>query len=212
MNFVFDKSLVLYLPLYRPDGSSFMSRDACGHLCTVTGAAWRQKSRYFDGTDDSINCGNNTVLDITNNYTIELWLCLDNITGWKDVICKRPATNDEGYVLLFANGSSAPVLYHYITAWTGTACDTSIALKEFTHIVVIKNGTSVTYFLNGGQRNTVTISGTPTTTNADLIIGRWMQGAANPFAGMIGEVRMYSRALTPQEIQHNYLATKWRYQ
>ncbi len=29
--------------------------------------------------------------------------------------------------------------------------------------------------------------------------------------GNIDEVRIYSRALTPLEIQHNYLATKWRY-
>jgi hypothetical protein len=30
--------------------------------------------------------------------------------------------------------------------------------------------------------------------------------------GVIGEVFIYSRALTIQEVQHKYLATKWRYQ
>ena len=31
------------------------------------------------------------------------------------------------------------------------------------------------------------------------------------FDGLIGEVRIYKRALTPLEVQHNYLATKGRY-
>jgi len=29
--------------------------------------------------------------------------------------------------------------------------------------------------------------------------------------GTVGEFRIYNRALTSQEIQHNYLMTKWRY-
>ena len=31
------------------------------------------------------------------------------------------------------------------------------------------------------------------------------------FKGLIGDVRVYNRALTPLEIQRIYLATKWRY-
>ncbi|GAI13447.1 unnamed protein product, partial [marine sediment metagenome] len=32
------------------------------------------------------------------------------------------------------------------------------------------------------------------------------------FDGVLGEAVIYSRILTPQEIQHNYEATKWRYE
>jgi len=55
MNFVFDPSLELYLPLYELDGSSFMSKDACGHICLVTGALWGSQGRTFDGGDDYID-------------------------------------------------------------------------------------------------------------------------------------------------------------
>ena len=54
MNFIFDPSLVLYLPLHQRDGSSFMSKDAYGHVCTVTGAVWTPEGRLFDGVDDYI--------------------------------------------------------------------------------------------------------------------------------------------------------------
>jgi len=46
--------------------------------------------------------------------------------------------------------------------------------------------------------------------NTDLIIGE-ARNLARDFDGRIGEVRLYNRALTPLEIENNYLATKWRY-
>jgi len=55
MDFIFDPSLVLCLPLYERDGSSFPSRDTYGHLCTVTGALWRENGHYFGGLD-YLNC------------------------------------------------------------------------------------------------------------------------------------------------------------
>src|SRR3990167_5915362 len=57
--FGLDPSLVLYLPLWKKDGSSFMSDDAYGHLATVTGATWGSQGRTFDGVDDLIEA--NTV-------------------------------------------------------------------------------------------------------------------------------------------------------
>ena len=55
MDFIFDPSLVLYLPLGQLDGTSFVSQDAYGHLCTVTGTVWGSRGRYFDGADDLVN-------------------------------------------------------------------------------------------------------------------------------------------------------------
>jgi len=50
-DFIFDPSLVLYLPLYQLDGWAFMSRDAYGHLCSVTGAKWTPQGRDLDEQD-----------------------------------------------------------------------------------------------------------------------------------------------------------------
>ena len=77
MNFVFDPSLVLYLPLYEMDGASFASRDAYGHRCTVTGALWRPNGRYFDAVNDGINCGTGSNLNLGNTmdkYTMTAWI------------------------------------------------------------------------------------------------------------------------------------------
>ena len=55
--FKLDPSLVLYLPLYELDGSSFRSRDAYGHLATVTGALWTPQGRTLMGQMTKLTAG-----------------------------------------------------------------------------------------------------------------------------------------------------------
>ena len=73
MDFIVDPSLVLYLPLYKKDGSSFVSGEGYGHLGTVSGALWRPNGRYFDGVDDKINLPDVSPLSPTSQITLEAW-------------------------------------------------------------------------------------------------------------------------------------------
>ena len=74
MDFIYDPYLVLYLPLYQLDGSSFASRDAYGNPGTVAGALWRPQGRFFDAIDDVLDCGNGTSLQITEEISIDAWV------------------------------------------------------------------------------------------------------------------------------------------
>ena len=71
--FISDPSLVLYLPLYQLDGTAITSKDAYGHLCSVTGVTWRPDGRCFDGVDDEIDCGNGSSIQIGGAITIGLF-------------------------------------------------------------------------------------------------------------------------------------------
>jgi len=212
MDFIFDPGLVLYLPLYELDGASFMSKDACGHLCTVTGALWRPNGRYFDGLDDDINCGNNSSLDLTSAMSIDIWVNLNNqndrsiaakfeyVAGKRQWIlqldtkvCRlliRNAT-DDGYLSAVGSNSEmdASVWQHWGITW---------------------DGSNIRYYKNSVADGTPAASGTGISTASVVRLGRYT-AQATYFAGYIGEIRIYNRALTHQEIQHNYLATKWRY-
>ena len=211
MDFLFDPSLVLYLPLYELDGSSFMSRDACGHNCTVTGAVWRSISRYFDGTDDEINCGNNTIFDITGTFTIEAWVkatsaqagsiaaMMLKANAWG--LCYDHSTADYRGVLLLYSGASP---YH-------GGGPMAVSEGVWHHWCGIYDGTYMLTYLDGelgASRNVGALALDTNTNNVYLGSG----GGAEWFGGNVGEVRIYSRHLTPLEVQHNYLATKWRYQ
>ena len=212
MDFILDLSLVLYLPLYRLDGASFMSKDAGGHLCTVTGAFWTPKGRSFDGSDDRIVVPDHAALNITTPLTMELWANMA-------VLVNRP--------LLFKP---------YVASFT--ACNYGMATRYNTNALQVGFGDGGQYRLKFGGAVTggwhhlagvivsaddirVYIDGedvggayegpvtTLTAMAGNLELGHF---GALWLEGLIGEVRVYNRGLTPLEIHRNYLATKWRYQ
>ena len=212
MNFIFDPSLVLYLPLYELDVASFQSKDASGHLCTVTGALWRPNGRYFDGTDDKIDVGTVSLFNFTSSaFTIEAWLYISGLTASGNIFC-RGLYETDGYRLFY----NAAGRLRFDTSQSGAnqrtdANEGRITANIWQHLVATRDGASIKLY-----RNIVDITDSPgshqnpVTSTRNAYIGQ-NDGGGEFVKGTIGEVRIYSRALTPLEIQHIYLATKWRY-
>ena len=212
MNFIFDPSLVLYLPLYQLDGASFVSKDAHGHLCSVTGALWRPDGRNFDGSDDNIGIPNHTALQITSAITIEAWVKIlgAHKSGYgalwwdgRDSVRNRLMIGDNGSLLvefITVNGTN-----NFETAGAG-----SIASDTWTHIVLTYNGSEIVGWIDAAKKTPDAATGNIRGSTATRYIGKGTTASYN-LNGLIGEFRVYNRALTPPEIQHNYLATKWRY-
>lgn len=220
MDFVFDPGLILYLPLYKLDGASFMSKDAYGHLCTVTGAVWRPHGRYFDGTDDGINCGNAAVLQqLTSQLTVSAWIKPTAVGGGIEHAVAGKL-NDSGVnrrawmVLIQSTGKLAFYISSDGTHTNSASLISTTVLSTDNWYHVTASYRSASWFLsvNGVIEN----SGTPgkssiyQNTVDPLYVGRT---EANPryFQGTIGRIEVYNRALNVLEAQRNYLATKWRY-
>jgi len=207
MGFIFDPSLVLYLPLYDLDGGSFMSKDAYGHLCPVTGALWTPQGRYFDGTDDEIRCGKHIALQATTDTTILVWAnptdgaydCIvhktnkagtDRYTLWAIGRTFKECQNDGGY---YVGDSTAPTGVWTLFGLTFGSTGFRMSLNGVAHGVDATNTSVMT-----------------TGTYQELMIGEDMTGSYD-FKGLMGEVWIFSRILSLVEIQGIYLATKWRY-
>ena len=210
-NFIFDSSLVLYLPLYQLDGASFMSRDAYGHLCTVTGATWGIQGRIFDGTDDLINCGNKTIFDLDTYATILMWIKSDAAIAEYDTFIGRESSTTAGakWMFWYRNGTISVTIHDgttsdevYSSAWTPST-------TNFEQICFTKSGNDYAFYLNGQSHGTDIATVSTVAVNYQLYIGAAKERLY--FPGIIGEVCFYARQLSPQEIQHNYEATKWRY-
>ncbi len=211
MDFIFDPSLVLYLPLYELDGSSFMSKDAYGHLCTATGAVWRPNGRYFDGTDDVIDCGSSSVIKNFSAQTILLWMntALKAGVSYRHVIDTGRWASPYGYCFNIDDGANI------LTCMIRNTGESSQVTSTFTddtweQFGVVWDGANL-YSVKNGLIGTATAHAGATTSARNLYIARRADSAGNYFDGYIGELLIYSRALTPQEVQHIYLATKWRY-
>jgi len=209
MDFIFDPSLVLYLPLCELDGASFMSKDAYGHPYTVTGALWRPNGYYFDGSDDKVSIPDHPSLDVTSAVTLEAWVW--HTTGASEyMIAKRLSGSDDAYGII---ESSLKVRMHM---WIGDVLkalsgDTDMTIQAWNHAVATYDGSYMRIFLNGALDCTPQAQTGDIDVTVNPVTVGWGFDNATTWDGLVGEVRIYNRALTPQEIQHNYLATKWRY-
>jgi len=212
MDFLFDPSLVLYLPLYQLDGASFMSKDACGQVCTVTGALWRPNGRYFDGTDDYILQA--TLLDVMPSaVTYEAWFKVDALGKYQGILAKiNNANNRLNLDLPTDNVLGMDVYGGGTTKFLATV---EISKDTWYHAVgVYEAGKALRAYVNTVEYTGEVAPTIGNGTDADFTIGNESHASLKrrDLYGLIGEVRVYNRALTLQEVQHNYLATKWRYQ
>ena len=210
-DFIFDPSLVLYLPLGKLDGASFMAKDAHGHLGTVTGALWRPNGRDFDGTDDRVGCGTDIFMAATfaGGFTMEAWLNVDTLDDDHQAAISIKgrlelgvnATTDKAYLFVHDDPGSYWILG-----------DSAISTSQWYHIAGTWNGTTNKIFVNGVQQADTKTSNVPALdVSRAITIGAHYNGTARNLDGLIGEVRVHSRALSLLEIRRNYLATKWRY-
>jgi hypothetical protein len=204
-----DPSLVLNLPLYEPDGVSFISRDAGGYPCAADGAEWKPAGRYFGGDDfislplpENIPLGN-------SSRTVEVWAKPVTRDGYPRFLSYGVNTSNHLFGFLIHQTTGKLFL---VTSSNDVQGDSVVTLNEWHHLAVTISGVKTASFYIDGQSDGVkALASNPDTLESpDVRIGSHITGG-NYFNGTIGELRFYSRALTLLEIRQNYLATRWRY-
>ena len=211
-SFIKDPSLVLDLPLYLLDGSSIKDRSAYGHLGVVTGALWTLQGRSFDGVDDYVLIADTPSLNILVAITIEAWVKLSSVTTYDVIVAKTSAAaGGESYEIF--SDSAAKALMFLNPSATFTTTNVFYTVENWIHTVWTFSDADNKLMV---YKNNVLFQEWTTTeamgsSAGNVGIGRRGDRGEHWFHGLIGEVRLYNRALTAQEIQRNYLATKWRY-
>ncbi len=211
MNFIYDPSLVLYLPLYQLDGAALMSKDKHGHLGTVTGALWRPNGHYFDGTDDKIVCGTNAALGITTeDFTLLAWVNLADYSANHRTIIGGDSLDAVHWQVRQTSGA---IVLAKPSAALAPAANTTMPTNTWVMLGVVFNSqlasNNLEYFFNGISDGIVSFN--HNFSGKVNAIGVGNNGSSWPWSNLIGEAWIYKRRLNRLEIQHNYLATKWRY-
>ncbi len=212
-DFIYDPSLVLYLPLWKKDclsGGIISSDDAYGHLCTVTGATWGIQGRTFDGSDDRINVPDAASLDVLQ-ITIRIWIKPD---GHQDI---NDRLIDKGYGDAYVFTAMADDTIGFQTKVAGVQQDkisTGIfTINEWNCVGVSTNGITGFFYINGvnaGDFTYVNPGSIGVSAFSLGVIGR-LDGAGNNYKGIVGEVLINGRGQSIVECQNFELATKWRY-
>jgi hypothetical protein len=153
----------------------------------------------FNGTNSLVVIPSSASLNVTTAMTLEAWVYPTAAqSGWRTIMQKEAdayflnASTDAG-PLQSGGGSTLGG-----TAWIVRA-PVANPVNNWTHVALTYTGTSLTLYLNGAAVITQNASGPiQTTTNPLSIGGNVPYGEF--FLGLIDDVRVYSRALTPGEI------------
>jgi len=154
----------------------------------------------FDGSNDYINAGNDTSIQISSG-TISAWTKASSPGGgFRGIIAKQYA-----YGMFYLDG----VLAAY--DWQASATRSSgvnIADGNWKNVVLTFSGGTGNLYSNGSSISNFTYNISNNLYN--LFIGA--EANASQFAACnIAQVLVYNRALSSQEVLQNYNATKGRY-
>jgi hypothetical protein len=159
----------------------------------------------FDGVNNIIRTEYNGQL---GDFTVCVWFKSDNSGNWARLVDK---SYSDGFWLgkqfnvpnSWGGGAGPQTTYPYGNFLT-------LPDGQWNFLVSIRNGSTHTVYGNG-ITNTVSQACSPVlTSTSKLGIGSWWVGSEY-FKGKIGDVRLYSRALTADEVLKMYTATKSRY-
>jgi len=209
MGFIFDPNLVLYLPLYELDGASFMSRDAYGHLCAVTGDLWRPNGRFFDGTDDKIVIPDHESLRGTAGITIAVAIREDGFGNHQHIVSKHNATVKKGWTLFLHSGGAFYFQIGDGVTWpVASAISATYSATDWYYVIAWNDGTTIGVSVNGVESTGT--GGTIASHTPDVWVGRSVQDNNFTFNGVISEALMFRRAFNAVERQRFYLGAKQR--
>jgi hypothetical protein len=204
----FTRGLVAYWSFDEGSGNIAYDASGNGNHGTIYGAKWTQGkiggALSFDGVDDYVRVPDSDSLDITNAITIEAWVnCGSSPAGNLRSIVRKEST----YALRFYSDGTLEGL-----VWIGGRYKSSGIVpasiawvpNRWVHWTFTYDGSSMKIYKNGilVMGPTAQTGAIDKTTN-DLGIGGTGTGAY-PFIGLIDEVRIYNRALSPEEIRFHY--------
>jgi hypothetical protein len=187
-------------------GSTVGDASGGGNNGTQTGASWSTTGKYgnalsFNGTASWVTVADTAALHLTTGMTVEAWVRPASTSGWRSVLTKE-RSNGLSYALYgYANSGKPPGVYGNTGGSdSGASAGSALPLNAWSHLAGTYDGSTLRLYVNGTQVATQALSGSLVSSTAPLRIGGnsvW----GEYFSGLIDEVRVYNRALSPTEIQ-----------
>ncbi|GAA2817908.1 PQQ-dependent sugar dehydrogenase [Crossiella cryophila] len=186
-------------------GTSAADDSGNGRTGTVSGATWVTTGRFgralrFDGVNDWVTVPNHASLSPAR-FTLSAWVQPGTLsTQWR-TIALRETTNGLSYGLYASSPSRGPgAAVRVGGVERDTAGPTALPANAWSYVSTTYDGTTLRLHVNGALVSSQAVAGSVTASSGALRIGGNAVWGNEFFAGMIDEVRLYDRALSPAEL------------
>ncbi|MBI5217863.1 MAG: hypothetical protein HY958_02920 [Bacteroidia bacterium] len=180
-----------------------------GNNGTVNGAALTTdrfgntgKAYNFDGVNNYIEIADNQVFHSLNQITLSVWFkANDSTNAWVKLIGKHYNASSGSFYLIWEHNYvrfSAITSFQYGGIVSGNLVD-----GNWHHAIGVYDGSLMSLYIDGLLVNSSANFGTINETNDALTIGR-SESWNEYYNGLIDDIRIYNRALTPAEITALY--------
>jgi hypothetical protein len=145
-------------------------------------------SGYFDGSGDYLGVPYSANLTMTGDFTAECWVYVTSAPqAYGGILAFSNDSENVGWNILIGGTTTK---FHFNVAMTYTDTATSMTLNAWTHLALVRSGSTGKLYINGvADANTVTTSATATCpTNPQ--IGRYPLISDRNFFGYISNVRV----------------------
>jgi len=173
-------------------------------------------SIVFDGTNDFVDCGNGTSINITNNVSVNVWFKITAVTTtYQGIIAKRNAGGNTNYGINFNNSLfqlyyNTTGTYRVLNVNYSSYFTTNTWYNVFGTLAQNSTSTDAKMYLNSSLIASSTLLENITTIATNLTIGQ-SSSTTELFNGSIGNTQIYNRVLSATEILQNYNAQKSRF-
>jgi hypothetical protein len=155
----------------------------------------------FDGNNDYVSIADSSDFDVTGPITVATWINVSSFTKtWQAIFTK----GDSAWRL--SRNGNTNTIHFACTGLSQFRVDGSIDVNNglWHHIAGVYDGSTLMLYVDGQLDASVASSGSISTNNYDVEIGRNAQAGGREFHGAIYDARVYDRALCPDEILQLY--------
>jgi len=207
-----DTTLMGWWKFDEGSGTTTVDSSTNGNHGAITGASWILgkvcNALDFDGTNDNVDIPSSSSLDITGDLTIQAWIEPDSVSyiAQGEIIGKW-AAGDASYYFALKDGelqmrisSTGSDYYNY-----EETSNANLNINTWYHLAGVYDASAqdIKLYINGVEESTTVIGTIPSSIHSgseNVKIGGWWPGYY--FDGIIDEVKIYNRVLTPNEISH----------
>lgn len=165
----------------------------------------------FDGTSDYVNAGN--IGDLGTVYSVSLWSKYNGTGGLTMTSYRTDNLTNANNVAFQIDGAGSDhrFIIRNNAGTIATATSPGTLNTDWNHIMGVRDGNTIRIYVNGVFRGSATASVNAVTMNR-LIIGSFFNDITNVvdtnfmFNGQVDEFKVFSTALTPEQVMLDYNA------
>jgi hypothetical protein len=209
LNVTTDMQLLMHFDLEGSENATFVYDEVGknnGTKLTSGAPIWNESGKFgyalgFDGVDDSVSISDSNSLDLNGSFSISFWTYPTDLTKNQTFLSKGSGTSGTNYYIDYKTTTKIEFGF-YNGAFRSVAVDASnITANQWNLITATLNDTSnvSTVYINGVNKGSLQFDFDVPANTFDLKLGSF-PGFDQNFTGLIDELAIYNKTLTPSEV------------